>query len=158
MSPRAACRLTQLGFGAVYDYTLGKVDWLAAGLPTEGAGHSPRVLDALVRDVPTCGLDTPAGPAAERARLAGRDRCVVVDDHQIVAGVLRAKRVDAGEQRPAAELMQPGPTTVRAHEDLVATRGRMTEHHVGHLLVTTPDGTLLGILDAADKVDNDDAR
>lgn len=152
MSPRAACRLTQLGFEPVYDYTLGKVDWLAAGLPTEGAAHPARVLDALHRNVPTCGLDAPGGPAMERARLAGWDRCVVVDDRRVVAGVLGAERVDAGEQRSAAELMAPGPTTVRAHEDLVATRGRMTEHHVAHLLVTTPDGVLLGVLDAA----NDD--
>ena len=66
-----------------------------------------------------------------------------------VAGMLRADRISAGEQAPAAEVMQPGPTTVRAHEDLAATRQRMNEHHVAHLLVTTPDGTLLGVVDAA---------
>ena len=64
MSPRAACRLTQLGFAPVYDYTLGKVDWIAAGLPTDRAGQpSRRVLDAVRRDVPTCAPDAPAGPA-----------------------------------------------------------------------------------------------
>src|SRR6266508_10149 len=36
MSPRAACRLEQLGFPEVYDYTAGKADWLAHGLETEG--------------------------------------------------------------------------------------------------------------------------
>lgn len=36
MSPRAACRLEQLGFAEVYDYTTGKADWLAHGLDTEG--------------------------------------------------------------------------------------------------------------------------
>jgi CBS domain-containing protein len=46
--------------------------------------------------------------------------------------------------------MQPGPATVRVHEDLAATRQRMNEHHVAHLLVTTPDGTLIGVVDAAD--------
>src|SRR5260370_766108 len=82
MSPRAACRLTQLGFAPVYDYTHGKVDWIAAGLPTDRAGQpSRRVLDAVRRDVPTCAPDSPAGPALEaagpdageagRARLAG---------------------------------------------------------------------------------------
>src|SRR6266851_3600026 len=134
MSPRAACRLTQLGFAPVYDYTLGKVDWIAAGLPTVRAGQpSRRVLDAVRRDVPTCAPDAPAGPALQQARSRGWDRCVVI----------------AGEQAPAAEVMQPGPTTVRAHEDLDATRQRMNEHHVTHLLVTTPDGTLLGVVDAA---------
>jgi CBS domain-containing protein len=46
--------------------------------------------------------------------------------------------------------MQPGPTTVRAHEDLDATRQRMNARNVAHLLVTTPDGTLIGLVDAAD--------
>ena len=67
-----------------------------------------------------------------------------------MVGILRADRISATEQAPAAEVMQPGPTTVRAHEDLDATRQRMNERHVAHLLVTTPDGTLLGIVDAAD--------
>ena len=151
MSPRAACRLTQLGFAPVYDYTLGKVDWIAVGLPTDRAEQpSRRVLDAVRREVPTCAPDAPAGPALQQARAQGWDRCVVIAGHRIVVGMLRAGRISAGEQTPAAEVMQPGPATVRAHEDLDATRQRMNERHVAHLLVTTPDGTLLGVVDAAD--------
>jgi CBS domain-containing protein len=151
MSPRAACRLIQLGFAPVCDYTLGKADWIAAGLPTVRAGQpSRRVLDAVRRGVPTCTAGTPAGPALQQARSPGWDRCVVIAGQGAVVGILRASRVSAGEQAPAAEVMQPGPTTVRAHEDLDATRQRMTERHVAHLLVTTPDGTLIGLLDAAD--------
>jgi CBS domain-containing protein len=151
MSPRAACRLTQLGFAPVYDYTLGKVDWIAAGLPTDRAGQpNRRVLDAVRRDVPTCASDAPAGPALQQARSQGWDRCVVIAGQRTVVGMLRADRINADEQAPAAEVMQPGPTTVRAHEDLDATRQRMNEHHVAHLLVTTPDGILLGVVDAAD--------
>jgi CBS domain-containing protein len=149
MSPRAACRLTQLGFAPVYDYTLGKVDWIAAGLPTLRAGQpSLRVLDAVRRDVPTCSPDTPAGLALQQARAEGWDRCVVTAAQGTVVGVLRAGRISATEQAPAAEVMLPGPGTVRAHEDLGATRQRMIERHVAHLLVTTPDGTLIGVVDA----------
>jgi rhodanese-related sulfurtransferase len=36
MSPRAVWRLEAMGFSRVYDYAVGKVDWMAAGLPTEG--------------------------------------------------------------------------------------------------------------------------
>lgn len=152
MSPRAACRLTQLGFAPVYDYTLGKVDWIAAGLPTIRAGQpSRRVLDAVRRDVPTCAPDTRAGPALHQARAQGWDRCVVVAGQgTVVVGILRADRISATEQAPAAEVMQSGPTTVRAHEDLAATRQRMNQRHVTQLLVTTPDGTLIGIVEAAD--------
>src|SRR2546430_16920519 len=41
MSPRAAARLEQLGFD-VYDYALGKVDWMARGLPMEGTAEIGR--------------------------------------------------------------------------------------------------------------------
>jgi CBS domain-containing protein len=150
MSPRAACRLIQLGFAPVCDYTLGKVDWIAAGLPTLRAGQpSRRVLDAIRRDVPTCAPGAPAGSALQQARAQGWDRCVVIAGQGTVVGILRADQVSAGERAPAAAVMQPGPTTVRAHEDLDATRQRMTARHVAHLLVTTPDGTLIGVVDAA---------
>src|SRR6478672_8903626 len=119
MSPRAACRLTQLGFAPVYDYTLGKVDWIAAGLQTVRAGQpSRRVLDAVRHDVPTCAPGTAAGPALQQACAQGEDTCVVTAPQGTVVGILRAGRISAGEQAPAAEVMQPGPTTVRAHEDL----------------------------------------
>ena len=36
MSPRAAWRLEALGFGGVYDYVAGKVDWIAAGYLPNG--------------------------------------------------------------------------------------------------------------------------
>jgi CBS domain-containing protein len=152
MSPRAACRLTQLGFAPVCDYTLGKVDWIAAGLPTVRAAQgSRRVLDAVRRDAPTCAPGAPAGPALQQARAQGWDRCVVIAGQGTVVGILRAGRVEATEQAPAADVMQPGPTTVRAREDLDATRQRMHDRHVAHLLVTTPDGTLIGVVDASDR-------
>jgi CBS domain-containing protein len=141
----------QLGFAPVYDYTLGKVDWIAAGLPTVRAGQpGRRVIDAVRHDVPTCAADTAAGLALQEARARGWDRCVVIAGQGTVIGILRADRIGASEDVAAAEVMQPGPTTVRAHEDLDAVRQRMREHHVAHLLVTTPDGTLIGIVDAVD--------
>src|SRR5216683_4317060 len=92
MSPRAACRLTQLGFAPVYDYTLGKVDWIAAGLLTVRAAQgSRRVLDAVRRDVPTCAPGTPAGPALQQARAQGWDRCVVIARLGTVVGILRGR-------------------------------------------------------------------
>ena len=147
MSPRAAWRLEQLGFGRVYDYTGGKADWIAAGLPTEAPARTPRAGDVLRTDVATCGLDEPAGAAAGKARAAGWDLAVVINDSRIVAGVLAADAVGPDEHRPAAELMRPGPATIRADEDPVAARRRMGEQGVRHLVVTTPDGELLGVLE-----------
>ncbi|HEY2075591.1 MAG TPA: hypothetical protein VGH53_04575 [Streptosporangiaceae bacterium] len=39
---------------------------------------------------------------------------------------------------------------MQGHEDLDATRQRMHDRHVAHPLVTTPDGTLIGVLNAED--------
>src|SRR5260221_13549186 len=103
MSPRAACRLMQLGFAPVYRYTLGKVDWIAAGLPTVRAAQpSRRVLDAVRRDGPTCAPGAPAGPARQQARAQGWDRSMVTAGHGTVAGILRAPRISGTEQAPPA--------------------------------------------------------
>jgi CBS domain-containing protein len=148
MSPRAAWRLEQLGFSTVYDYTAGKVDWLAAGEPTEGTNvpAGERILAALDRDVPTCQLQDRSGPAAKAAADKGWSICVGINQHRVVAGRLKTTAVAPDDERPAEEAMQPGPATVRAHEDLKATRERMESKHVTVLLVTTPEGELLGAL------------
>jgi CBS domain-containing protein len=145
MSPRAAWRLEQLGFPAVYDYTAGKVDWLAAGERTEGRGPAaPRVHSVLDATVPVCRLGAGAGDAASAARAAGWTMCVVTNDAGIVAGRLRVDKVAEGDQRLADEAMEAGPTTIRANDDLASTLARMAERHVAVLLVTTPEGELLG--------------
>jgi hypothetical protein len=47
MAPRAAARLESLGFREVFEYKAGKLDWMAAGLPTEGEGsRRPRAGEA----------------------------------------------------------------------------------------------------------------
>jgi CBS domain-containing protein len=147
MSPRAAWRLEQLGFTHVYDYTAGKIDWIASGWPTEGPGPSqPRVLSATDPNVPTCHLTEEVGTI--RRRLGdGATFCVVVNERRIVAGRLEhLDRLDPEDRRPASEIMRAGPTTIRPSEDLGAVRQRMRERHVEHLLVTTPDGELLGLV------------
>ncbi|SRR6266851_516528 len=149
MSPRAAWRLEQLGFDHVYDYTAGKVDWLAAGEPTEGSGPTPvRVTSALDASVPTCSLEADAGEAVESAQAAGWPVCVVVNDADVVAGRLRVDKIAGDERRPAHQAMEPGPATIRANDELAPTLARMAERHVAVLLITTPEGTLLGALRA----------
>jgi hypothetical protein len=78
MRPRAAWRLTQLGFDQVYDYTAGKIDWIAAGWATEGPGPAePRVVAAVDPNLPTCRLDEKVGTV--RHRLGPEiTTCVVV--------------------------------------------------------------------------------
>jgi hypothetical protein len=149
MSPRAAWRLEQLGFGTVYDYTAGKVDWVAAGQPTEGPGPpAARVVSALDPAVPVCTLDADAAAAATGARSKGWPVCVVVNDTGVVAGRLRVDKVTGDDHRPAQVAMDAGPATIRANDELASTLARMAERHVPVLLVTTPEGTLLGAVRA----------
>src|SRR5215210_5046088 len=112
MSPRAAWRLESLGFGEVYDYPAGKLDWLAAGLPTEGTyAEQPRAGDVARHDVPTCRLQEGMTEVRQRVAAAGWDACVVVNDDGIVFGLLREKELGRGDDGPVAAAMRPGPST-----------------------------------------------
>lgn len=85
MSPRAACRLEQLGFVHVYDYVPGKADWMAAGLPRDGENaRVPYAGDFARGDVPTCGLHRPLGEALKQMTDEGQDFCVVVAADDLV--------------------------------------------------------------------------
>jgi|SRR5438105_3372114 len=154
MSPRAAWRLESFGFGQVHDYTGGKVDWLAAGLPTEGPGPGTmRVTLVMDRDVPTCAPDDALEPVVEGTRAAGWEVCVVLNDHGVVQGRLRPSKITGSATGDVADVMEPGPATVRAHEDVVQALGRMEKRGVTSLLVTTPEGRLLGVLRARTRLD-----
>ena len=138
MSPRAAWRLERLGYEA-YDYAAGKVDWLAAGLPSVRAEPGPRrAIDVTDRGPVTCSPDTPAAtlPAGS---------VIVVNEQGIVLGRVRAGDRQPTDQ-PAEAIMEPGPATVRAHEPLDELLARMARRHVSEIIVTTPEGRLLGVV------------
>lgn len=149
MSPRAAWRLERLGFGPVYDYGAGKADWMAAGLRTVRADSSERrALDAADRDPPTC---RPDDRVADVAGLNERS-VVVVDERGIVLGRVSPGRVDAADSRAIEEVMEPGPATVRAHEPIAPLLERMARRGVGEVIVTTPQGELLGVVQGPVKI------
>jgi len=147
MSPRAAWRLERLGFTEVYDYAAGKVDWMAAGLPTEGKRtHPPRVLEAMDADPPTCDPTERVADVVALVRGAGWTTCVVINPDRIVLGRVRLDRVDVESVASVEDVMEPGPATVRAHEDLSEVSARMQRRSVDTLIVSTPEGQLLGML------------
>src|SRR5947207_15507478 len=114
MSPRAAWRLERLGYGPVFDYAAGKVDWIAAGLPTIRADASQRrALHDANREPPTC---RPDELVSDLADSAPGSTLVVVNERRIVLGRFRAGAVSADGAARVEEAMEPGPATVRAHE------------------------------------------
>lgn len=147
MSPRAAWRLERLGFGDVYDYVAGKADWLAAGLATEGpASATVRPGSVVRRDVATCGPDDTVAIARARAQASAWDRCLVVNEARVVLGVLDEQGLAGADDAVAEAVMRLGPTTVRADEDLAGLLRRMHERDTASVLVTDPDGRLIGVL------------
>ena len=142
MSPRAAWRLERLGFGPVYDYTAGKVDWIAAGWRTERAPDGERrALEAADRDPPTC---APTARTGDLPRIGAS--VIVVNELQVVLGRVDTTAAAAHPDATAEDVMEPGPTTVRAHEPLEPLLVRMRDKRVHEMLVTTPDGVLLGVV------------
>ena len=71
---------------------------------------------------------------------------VVVNEHRVVLGRLRFSRVDVDSMLTAFEVMEPGPVTVHADAVLDVTLRRLADRHVETVIVSTPDGELLGIL------------
>jgi CBS domain-containing protein len=158
MSPRAAWRLESLGFTEVYDYAAGKEDWLAWGLPREGrTAQVPTVGEVARRDVPTCGLADRMADAKARAQAAGYDECVVVNARRVVLGLLRERELDTDPTATAEQVMRAGPTTYRPNVPAGEAGTRMRERRVDALLVTTPDGVLVGLLrrEDAERADAD---
>jgi CBS domain-containing protein len=153
MAPRAAARLETMGFREVYEYKAGKVDWMAAGLPTVGtsAAH-PRAGDAARKDVPICGLGERLGDVRDRARAAGWDAAVVVDADRVVLGLLRSKELSKEPELLIEQAMRPGPSTFRPYVAIKEMADFMVEHQLENSPVTTSDGRLVGLLMRADAV------
>jgi CBS domain-containing protein len=146
MSPRAAWRLESLGFSHVYEYAAGEADWLAFGLPSEGRdADTPRVGQIARRDVPTCSLHERLGAIRDRIVEAGWDECLVVNDQRVVLGRVRGSALEAPAETTAEAVMEPGPTTTRPDELLAQLVPRLRDKHVDRIIVTTPDGRLVGI-------------
>jgi len=143
MSPRAAWRLESLGFRNVYDYKPGKLDWMAAGLPTEGAHTSKRRAgDLAKKDVPTCTMDEKLVDVRKRVK----DAVVVVNEHNIVMGILRSKELQQDGNLTIEKAMHPGPSTFRPYVSLHEMLHFMVDHKRESAPVTTSDGRLVGLL------------
>ena len=147
MSPRAACRLEALGFGEVYDYAPGKVDWLAHGLPTKSEEELPeRVGDAADNRVVTCGLDDRVGDVRERVTGSPFGFALVTGEGGVLCGRLRKAALDGDPDARAEDVMEAGPSTVRPHRPLNDLLQNLAKRDLRFAIVTTPEGRLIGVI------------
>ncbi len=153
MAPRAAARLETLGFDQVHEYKAGKLDWMAAGLPTEGTNSlHPRAGDAARKDVPVCSLSERLGDVRDRVKAAGWDAALVVDRERVVLGLLRSKELAKDGDQLIEEVMRPSPSTFRPYVPLHEMAHFMEEHDLESSPVTTSDGKVVGLLYRTDAV------
>ncbi|MDX6646210.1 MAG: hypothetical protein QOK40_1937 [Miltoncostaeaceae bacterium] len=125
----------------------GKVDWLAHGLPVEGdEADAPRAGQLARRDAVTCRIDERV--AAVRPRVDGSPYgfAVALSEGGVMLGRLRAAELADDPQARVEDVMEPGPATVRPSEDLAPLLERMRRRDMPTILVTTPEGVLMGVL------------
>lgn len=147
MSPRAASRLTTLGFEHVFDYMPSKVDWMARGLPMEGEkGGEPRVIDFARNDVVTCRLDDTLGDVCDRVAASPHGFAFVTTDEGILLGRLRKDALDGNPDRQAGDLMEAGPSTTRPDLPPMKVFEKLRDADLTTAVLTDPEGKLLGIV------------
>ncbi len=153
LSARAAWRLASMGFTQVYRYTAGKSDWLANGLPAEGPeARASGAGDLADMDVPTCKRGERVGEVRDKVRKDGWNVCVVVNDEEVVLGLLRANAFDkANPQWTAEEAMERDPKVYRLNSSLEEVAAYLKDNQwVDSVLVTTTDGKLFGLVKRED--------
>ena len=137
----------------MYDYAAGKLDWLAAGLATEGTNAGKARAGSLARkDVPTCTVDERLAAVRERVRNLGWDAAVVVNEQRVVFGLLRATELGLDGDPPIAQAMRPAPSTFRPYVLAEEMARVMVDRRLESSPVTTSDGRLVGLLLQADVV------
>jgi rhodanese-related sulfurtransferase/CBS domain-containing protein len=146
LSARGAALLECYGFHDVYDFTVSKAAWFAMGLPAEGTIPSSIRAGALAKPATTCTPDTrlddltAAGPG---------DVVVVVNADDVVLGAVRPPSSPMGETT-VGQIMQLGPPTVRPSITADELAQSMDKQGQSHIIVTTFDGRLVGVVDRQD--------
>ena len=129
----------------------GKQDWLAHGLPSEGAeADKPTAKDLAKTDVVTCGLHDSAGALGERVTASPYPFAVVVSDSGVVLGRIRGSVLAANAGATAEQVMEAGPSTVRPDLDLPALVERLQKRGFKYAIVTVPEGRLVGVVRRAE--------
>jgi CBS domain-containing protein len=134
----------------VYDFVAGKTDWFACGHPREGTSTAtPWAGDLLVEAV-TCALDARLSVARELVSGSDLDFCVVVNEEDIVAGVLRGDVLAKDDDATTEDVMELGPRTIRPSKPVDDLLRKRSSQGVKSWIVTTAHGKLLGILRRTD--------
>ena len=96
-------------------------------------------------DVVTCGLADAVGPVRERVGSSPYPFALVLGERRVVFGRLPLSKCDCDPGLRVEEVMEPGPSTVRAHRTAATIATRLAEKQLRWAIVTTPEGELIGV-------------
>lgn len=96
--------------------------------------------------VVTCALGDDAATVRERIRGSRYGFAIVTGCGDVVLGRLRASVIDASAGGTAEELMDPGPSTVRADLPAAELAKRLDARDLRTAVVTNPEGVLIGVV------------
>lgn len=143
----------EYGFYEVYRYAPGMADWLAAGFEAEGTEKKKlRIRHMIHKDVPTCGLRERLQDVKSRRR-PNEDLCVVVNESNIVLGVIQRQAWNGNPEARIADVMEAAPRTIRPDLEPKDAQKLLRGYEASTVLVTTSDGELLGALRISHKKD-----
>lgn len=131
----------------------GKVAWLAEGLPGEGRRRDDQRVGAIAdADVPVVRAGSTVGDAAGHLG-ADDDLAVVLDDDDIVLGLLRRPALGLDPATPVEDVAQPGPSTFRPSLTIRELHDYFERGHDERALVTTLTGRWIGLIRRTDLLD-----
>jgi Mg/Co/Ni transporter MgtE len=102
--------------------------------------------------VPRCGLNERIDEVRKLVSPAGWNACVVVNEEEVVFGLLRDDELASGGHQPVEAVMRPGPSTFRPHVPIQQMADYMVDHDLVSSPITTSDGRLVGLLRVEDAV------
>ena len=151
---RAAVRLEAAGCTDVRVYAAGKVAWLAEGLPSEGRRRPEQRVASIAR---TDGVPILRGDAtlADASSVLGEDDdvAVVLNDEDVVLGVLRRETLGLAPSTPVADVLQPGPSTFRPSMTIAELVDYFRSSDETRAIVSTAGGRWIGLIRRADVLD-----
>ncbi|HEX6261941.1 MAG TPA: CBS domain-containing protein [Actinomycetota bacterium] len=83
---------------------------------------------------------------ADRARQAGFDTAIAINENRAVFGILRDKHLAKDPDLTVKEAMSAGPSTFRLSVDPSELAQLMIDHDLPNVPITTNGGVLVGLL------------
>lgn len=92
-----------------------------------------------------CGLDDAVGRVREQVTASPYPFALVRSEAGVLLGRLRASMLDCDPTLRAADVMEPGPSTVRPHKTAAGVAKDLADKELRWAIVTTPEGELIGV-------------